>query len=50
MSDFNSIEEYKEYKRQKHEEMLKKQNLPYSIKVRMTKTRIRDFIDEAAWT
>ena len=45
--ELNSLEEYKEHKRQKHEEMLKKQSLPYSIKVRMTKNRIRNFIEEA---
>lgn len=46
MTDFASIEEYKEHKRLKHEEMLMKQNVPYSIKIRMSETRIRDFIDE----
>lgn len=45
--DFKTIEEYKEHKRQKHEEMLKKQNLPYSIKRRMSENRIRAFIEEA---
>ena len=39
-------EEYKEYKRQKHEEMLAKQRLPYSIKRKMAEFRIRDFYDE----
>ena len=43
---FDSIEEYKEHKRQKHAEMLSKQNVPYSIKIRMAETRVRDFIKE----
>ena len=46
MPDFKSIEEYKEHKRQKHEEMLMKQRVPYKIKVAMAKDRIRDFIYE----
>ena len=46
MPDFESIEEYKEHKRQKHEEMLMKQNVPYSVKVRMSENRIRSFIQE----
>ena len=44
--DFESIEDYKAHKKQKHEEMLMKQNVPYAIKVRMSKDRIRTFIDE----
>ena len=44
--DFESIEDYKAHKMQKHQEMLMKQNVPYSIKVRMSKDRIRTFIDE----
>ena len=47
MEQFNTLEEYKEHKRQKHEEMLQKQNLPYGIKRRMAESRIRDFVDEA---
>lgn len=47
MSNLDSIEAYKEHKRRKKEEMLQKQNLPYSIKVRMSESRIRDWIDEA---
>lgn len=43
MPDFESIEEYKEHKRQKHEEMLMKQNVPYSVKVRMSENRIRSY-------
>ena len=43
---FDTIEEYKEHKRQKHEEMLQKQRVPYSIKRRMAEFRIRDFIKE----
>lgn len=46
MPDFESIEEYKEHKRQKHEEMLMKQRVPYRIKRRMSEDRIRDFINE----
>lgn len=45
--EYKSIEEYKEHKRLKHEEMLKKQNLPFSIKRRMSENRIRSFIEEA---
>ena len=44
--ELNSLEEYKEHKRQKHEEMLMKQRVPYNIKVMMAKDRIRDFIKE----
>lgn len=47
MSDFETIEEYKEYKRKKHDEMLQKQMLPYEIKRRMSEIRIRDFYEEA---
>lgn len=43
---FDSIEEYKKHKMQKHEEMLQKQRVPYHIKVRMSETRIRSFIEE----
>lgn len=46
MPDFKSIEEYKEHKKQKHQEMLMKQMVPYKIKVAMAKDRIRDFIKE----
>lgn len=47
MGDLDSIEAYREHKRQKHEEMLQKQNLPYSIKVKMSRNRIRDFVEGA---
>lgn len=43
---FDSIEEYKKHKQEKHQEMLMKQCVPYSIKVRMSETRIRSFIQE----
>lgn len=43
---FDTIEEYKEHKRQKHEEMLSKQMVPYRIKIYMAKDRIRSFIKE----
>lgn len=46
MPDFASIEEYKAYKKEKHEEMLRKQYVPYSVKVRMSQDRIRSFINE----
>lgn len=44
--EFDSIEEYKKHKQEKHREMLMKQNVPYSIKVRMAQDRIRTFVDE----
>lgn len=43
---FETIEQYKEHKRQKHEEMLSKQRVPYKYKVQMSKDRIRDFMKE----
>lgn len=43
---FASVEEYKKHKAEKHQEMLMKQRVPYSIKVRMSEDRIRDFIRE----
>lgn len=46
-SNFETLEEYKDFKRQKHDEMLSKQRLPYSIKVRMAENRIRAWIEEA---
>lgn len=46
MPDYESIEEYKQHKIQKHNEMLMKQHAPYSVKVRMAQDRIRDFIAE----
>lgn len=44
--EFESVEEYKKHKAQKHQEMLMKQRVPYSIKRKMSETRIRDFIEE----
>lgn len=44
MSGIDSIEEYKKHKMQKHEEMLSKQCVPYSVKVSMAKDRIRWWI------
>lgn len=44
--NFDSIEDYKVHKMQKHIEMLQKQRVPYSIKVKMSEQRIRDFIEE----
>lgn len=46
MKDFDSVEEYKKHKAEKHQEMLQKQRVPYSIKVRMAKNRVRSFIEE----
>ena len=43
---FDSIEEYKKHKQQKHQEMLMKQYVPYSVKRRMSEDRIRGFIQE----
>lgn len=43
---FDDVESYKEHKRRKHEEMLQKQYVPYSIKVRMAEDRIKTFINE----
>ena len=44
---FESMEEFREHKRQKHAEMEQKQRLPYSIKVRMAENRIRSWIEIA---
>ena len=44
--EFESVEEYKKHKLEKHNEMLMKQRVPYSIKVKMSESRIRDFIQE----
>lgn len=46
MANKDSLEEYKEHKRLKHEEMLKKQGVPFDVKVKMSKNRIRSFINE----
>lgn len=45
--NFDSVEEYKEHKAENHRKMLQKQMLPYEVKVRMSKIRIRDFYEEA---
>ena len=46
MAEFDTVDEYKKHKALKHEEMLMKQNVPYSIKVRMAKDRIKAFMRE----
>lgn len=43
---FESIEEYKRHKAEKHEEMVKKQNMSYDQKVKMSEQRVREFIHE----
>ena len=43
-----SLEEFKEHKRRKHQQMAYMQNLPYEIKVQRAKFRIREFIDTCA--
>lgn len=43
---FDTVEDYKKHKQEKHHEMLMKQNVPYKIKVRMAQDRIRSFIAE----
>ena len=43
---FESIEEYKRHKMQKHEEMVQKQIVPYEQKVKMSEQRVREFIHE----
>ena len=44
--EFNSVEEYKQHKAEKHQEMLLKQRVPYERKVKMSEQRIREFIHE----
>ena len=44
--EFEDLKAYKQHKMEKHKEMLMKQQVPYSIKVRMSEDRIRDFIHE----
>ena len=39
-----SLDEFREHKRQKHNEMLALQSLPYKVKVGKAKQRIREFI------
>lgn len=46
---FETIEEYKKHKQEKHREMVLKQNAPYKVKVAMAQSRIRDFIEECGW-
>lgn len=46
MENKDSLEDYKRHKMLKHEEMLKKQGNPFDVKVRMSKNRIRSFIEE----
>ena len=47
MGNIDSKEEYKKYKMELHEAMLEKQRVPYSIKRRMSESRIREFYNEA---
>lgn len=44
--EFESVEEYKQHKAQKHAEMVKKQSVPYAQKVKMSEQRVREFIHE----
>lgn len=44
---FDTVEEYKAHKAEKHQQMLQRQMLPYDVKVRMAKQRIRSFFEEA---
>ena len=39
-----SLEEFRQHKREQHQKMLALQSLPYEIKVRKAKQRIREFI------
>lgn len=43
----DTLEEYRQHKQEMHRQMVMKQNVPYSIKVSMSKDRIRSFIKEA---
>lgn len=43
----DTLEEYKKHKQEVHQAMLMKQNVPYSIKVRMAQDRIKEFLNEA---
>ena len=45
--ELSTIEEYKAYKLEKHQQMVQRQMLPYDIKVRMARQRIRSFYEEA---
>lgn len=44
--NFNSVEEYKLHKLQKHEEMVRKQSVSYEQKVKMSEQRVHEFIHE----
>ena len=46
MEELNTKEEYKRHKAEKHQQMVMKQNVPYSIKVRMAEDRVKEFIKE----
>lgn len=43
----DTLEQYKQHKKELHEAMLSKQRVPYKIKRRMSEDRIRDFMSEA---
>lgn len=43
----DTLEEYRQHKQEMHRQMVMKQNVPYAIKVSMSKDRIRSFIQEA---
>lgn len=45
--ELSTVEEYKAYKLEKHQQMVQRQMLPYDIKVRMARQRIRSFYEEA---
>ena len=43
-----SLEEFKEHKKRKHQQMQYMQNLPYEIKVQRAKIRVREFLETCA--
>lgn len=43
---FDDLEEYKKHKAEMHQQMVMKQNVPYSIKRRMAESRIKEFYNE----
>ena len=45
--DLKTKEDYKQYKLELHRQMIMKQQVPYSIKRRMSEDRIREFYKEA---
>ena len=47
MGDLKTKEDYKKYKLELHQQMLSKQKVPYSIKRKMSESRIREFYNEA---